>query len=614
LKSNFADEWFIADKLKPGDSYLQSEADSTAQDAWVGQPCQLSANHAQNFGGECVKVSLQSQKDANNYNPQPLPNLTLGDNDYLFRCEQCPRQYPNVSAIADRTLQLVAFNRDGSIVVLDQASLDMRLLKEWATVYTVRSTPNPQNPDDFRPNAQAQLGPGWEDVPADADKITALVHGFHTSEDSAEKKFIPVMMKRLYWAGHPVLDTGQNDHQGHAHVVGFAWPGDEQFSGIANQSLFFFPEDEMHALESGVPIAKKLADIKNGGAGRTINIIAHSLGNMVVNSAISRPEITPGVIKNYIMYDAAVPAEVFGPMFPSQPSLLTHAQFLGYDPVFANRDARWITEFQDVLAGVPHIIDPQTLVDLGPDFTDRDHWCALLNDPNNFAALKPKYNFRWLQTRPPGGIADEALAMNAAAPPCNVPDDLPQRGPWQGFFAGNLNKANMINAFNTGDSIVQYVWRLMQFEQKPNYASKGVELVTTVASLPVLLTGTLDPSVNLLKIFPLEANDSRALALWGDLPLTTPAENSVFADGSTHSNIIRQWAELSQWYPSLTDSIGVINNFATATGKTQNDDVDLTPYGNSNNVGFGVKTHSFLYEAPFSRVQPAFTLFKSRLQ
>jgi len=60
---------------------------------------------------------------------------------------------------------------------------------------------------------------------------------------------------------------------------------------------------------------------------------------------------------------------------------------------------------------------------------------------------------------------DEALPTAASAPPCNVPADQPQRGPWQGFFAGNLTKTNIVNAFNTGDQIVQYVWRLMQLEQ-----------------------------------------------------------------------------------------------------------------------------------------------------
>jgi len=49
---------------------------------------------------------------------------------------------------------------------------------------------------------------------------------------------------------------------------------------------------------------------------------------------------------------------------------------------------------------------------------------------------------------------------------------------------------------------------------------------------------------------------------------------------------------------------------ALVIGKTQNDDIDLTPYGNQGLV----KTHSFLYESLFSRVQKAFNSFRLTLQ
>src|SRR5205085_8013363 len=113
-------------------------------------------------------------------------DLPSGNTDFFVRCDQCPRQYPNVPTVADRSLQLVYRNQDGSLTVLDEAKLDIRLFKEWATMYNVRSTPNPTNPDDYRPISTAQLSPGWADVPADAANLTVLVHGFHASESSAE--------------------------------------------------------------------------------------------------------------------------------------------------------------------------------------------------------------------------------------------------------------------------------------------------------------------------------------------------------------------------------------------------------------------------------------------
>jgi hypothetical protein len=113
-------------------------------------------------------------------------------------------------------------------------------------------------------------------------------------------------------------------------------------------------------------------------------------------------------------------------------------------------------------------------------------------------------------------------------------------------------------------------------EQKPNYASKSVELATTANAFIQFLS---NPSLDMLSVFPTQADDVRSQALWAKLPFTTPAEESVFGGGGTHSNIVRQWAELSQWYPSLTDSIGS-NNFASAVGKAVNDDVRLDDFGN----------------------------------
>jgi len=76
------------------------------------------------------------------------------------------------------------------------------------------------------------------------------------------------------------------------------------------------------------------------------------------------------------------------------------------------------------------------------------------------------------------------------------------------------------------------------------------------------------------------------------------AEASVFV-GGTSSNILRQWAELSQWFPSITPAIGNL----PASGVLGNvTDVNLSPYGT---LGF-VKTHSYLYESPVTQVWQAF--------
>jgi hypothetical protein len=123
------------------------------------------------------------------------------------------------------------------------------------------------------------------------------------------------------------------------------------------------------------------------------------------------------------------------------------------------------------------------------------------------------------------------------------------------------------------------------------------------------------PTSDILSVFPTQADDVRSQALWARLPFSTQAEESVFGGGS-HSNLVRRWVELSQWYPSLTDSIGFTNNFAGTVGKVTNDDIQLDPYGGlrvSEKLN-PITTHSFLYERVYSDVAPAFSIFKDRLK
>src|SRR4029077_9279283 len=137
--------------------------------------------------------------------------------------------------------------------------------------------------------------PGYAPIPDDAKLITVLVHGFNVNDFEVETGFIPPFVKRLYWTNHQVLSyQGDADH-GYAHTVTMLWPGDQgkghilDVPGVGNLSnLFFFPVDEFHALQTGIPLAWFLLNLKTAPdfSTRQLDVIAHSLGNMAVNSAL----------------------------------------------------------------------------------------------------------------------------------------------------------------------------------------------------------------------------------------------------------------------------------------------------------------------------------------
>ena len=156
---------------------------------------------------------------------------------------------------------------DGTVALLSEAAVDFRPLQGWMSVYSVRSD------SGTVPAPAATLEDGWADIPADAKKVLVLVHGYHVTDPEATSKDFPAFFKRLYWAGQDAILP-----QGGAQVVGISWPGDVSFP--------YWPDDEFNALESGVPLAAFFR--QEAAAGRGISVFAHSLGNMVVNSAINR--------------------------------------------------------------------------------------------------------------------------------------------------------------------------------------------------------------------------------------------------------------------------------------------------------------------------------------
>jgi hypothetical protein len=153
-----------------------------------------------------------------------------------------------------------------------------------------------------------------------------------------------------------------------------------------------------------------------------------------------------------------------------------------------------------------------------------------------------------------------------------------------------------------------FVWQLMQIEEKPNNDPKAVAVAIAATTLGLNAAGffaALNSGEFLGADFilnpTLQANDSRAQTFWGQLPFTTPVESNVL-NGAQSSNIIRQWAKLSQWFPATTTAVGNLSTVGIP-------DLDFSPYAQ----GF-VSSHTYLYQRPFSVVWNAFDTLKSNLK
>lgn len=147
---------------------------------------------------------------------------------------------------------------------------------------------------------------------------------------------------------HPVLLPQPSS----PHVVGFSWPGnqfptfltDPDSVLVDNLTRVYFPEDEFHALQAGKVLSEEIMNLK-APSGRSVDVIAHSLGNMVVNSAFTFLE--PGVVSTYVMHQAALPAEAFSQNYGLDTLLRPSAEAQGYPD-----DQLWETMWSDMTQGL----------------------------------------------------------------------------------------------------------------------------------------------------------------------------------------------------------------------------------------------------------------------
>jgi hypothetical protein len=132
--------------------------------------------------------------------------------------------------------------------------------------------------------------------PADESKtVTVFVHGSNLSVPSAWSNG-DTMFKRLYWQGY------------HGRFVLFYW--NTLVGPLDGEIPAHYNYNEFRAFKYGLALKKYVEN--DLPAGYAKNVIGHSLGNMVVASALYPRGSTPGMTcRNVIFMQAAVPASCF---------------------------------------------------------------------------------------------------------------------------------------------------------------------------------------------------------------------------------------------------------------------------------------------------------------
>jgi hypothetical protein len=442
--------------------------------------------------------------------------------------------------------------------------VEVKPLKAWMGVHTVR-----RGPFGYSPSAFVVPQGGWLDMPGDASTVTVLVHGYNVTEAAALNFWFPTMFKRLYWVGQPVFGP-----QGRAYTTGLAWPGDEVGEFIQS-TLLVYPENEFNALRAGVPVAEFIEEtLARGGSGdRSVNILAHSLGNMVVNSALGQLSAPPPVPVRYVMSEAAVAAEAFDDDYKSTPYDLTQPQLASHASAYGfSDDARWHEEWQLMLAtkdACPPLPTPCPA-------SDYDRWVATLAESDPSLAPPLTYDGRWTQPR---GT---------------------RRQGWNGYFAGNLSIPN-VQVFNTYSPIedvlrvdlgLPHAWYMLQRYQKPN-AGK----LATLAALLARVEGAADG----------RGQQYWALLVGRSSDIDLQRSEYLWATGD-HANTIREWLELAHWFPAHSGPAGA-QPIARLEGDRNRNMAAFSGDGNGL-LSPQTDSHSYLTRGRFADVWEAWKTFR----
>ncbi|MEO8379456.1 MAG: Ig-like domain-containing protein [Acidobacteriota bacterium] len=639
-------DWTIVKKLKGPKDYLRD------QDSALQQVAEITGTGSNlNLTPECSPAELLIHPEgAGECRPTAggfvdLPPLATGVHEYLVRCRDCLNRNTNdVDQGPAMWLELV---KGGAGTRIDESLTDIRPLRQWITYASARPTTHGQ----FKPlsylDVYARYAPWYEDdvrepkdenvrkwsndmfgwnftasrVPKGARDITAIVHGFNVTDSDMRNKFLPAWFKRLYWVGHPVhrlqgewRKQDDADSPGCvkncAQAIGISWPGNDtgvepgyktgpladMRTSLRNKvSGLFFPDDEYLALASGPAIAKYLNEVKRETPSRRIRVVAHSLGNLAVNSALSRPELAGGQIDRYVMNEAAFPAESLADV-PADNDFLSlwgerNPENYGYPS-----DAVWIEDWDQTMNIAHKLYLKYSLSKLKNQVENQP--------PLVFPDEREFYTMRWRMRRLPSGVPNHTQSGEV----------LPYRGQWRGMFSENKNRTRLFNTFSGSDRILTVVWRSNQVDNKPLGLGRR------------LLLEKLGRTILGLNGFT-RNRDNQIMQSWAAAKPTEGHWDSVFGGGpqDQYWTIKRQWGELAFWFPATASAAGAIEldtpfrtkctiddchtNFSEYSGYT-GDPKKIESLDSAADAiwesSTQVQTHGYLAYRPFGKVYPAF--------
>lgn len=573
--------WFLSRKLGPATEMFSDKDKASAQRN------EITTNAKQSSGtGEIII---------------PAEWLTGADTELLVKFTQPPTQPPPGSTAE---LKLLYTPRGAPAAIqTDAAQIEVKPIEKWITVYSVR-----------RIGAEEEVSPvaypvsGWAIIPTDVKRITAIVHGFHVSDNCAKKHFIPEYFRKLYWAGHPVLER-QSIDGGKAHAVGISWPGDitpgipNTLPGSSSLVPLFYPQDEVNAFKAGVPVSKLLRYLHDLPSAPVVDAVVHSLGNIMVNSALSHPlgyqpgmqppgvapsPVEPsmaGVVRRYVMNEAALAAEAFSPGYTRNGFEVTRLESAlarwGYPD-----DAVWQQQWQVIRSNSSFLAD----------------WLNKLSylDPN--LTPKPEYDRRWTKGKRVLG-----------------PSSSPAQGdpsPWRGIFADNLSRTEIFNTYNPNDDVVRidggplgsdsslgfvHPWLVCQLLFKPNVEGTNIDLPSLLTTLPLPIT------------VPAE---SPATMYWARLDPTAWTTGDLWSGAAVvptpdlQAAAIRDWAELAFWFPVTSGPAGAQR--LPLLDSTHN--ISFEDWGRQTPTYPSVDTHTYLDSRPLHDVWGAFVKLKDILK
>jgi hypothetical protein len=438
--------------------------------------------------------------------------------------------------------------------------------------------------------------------------VTVVLHGYNVPENVATDTFFPRYFKRLYWAGHPVHTGQMHPNLGPAHTIGITWPGDQHsaLDPLGLSTAVLFPEDEFHALQAGVPLSALLREVIDKPSSRRVDVIAHSLGNMVVNSALMQPGMGH-VVNTFVMNEAAVPAEAFNTNYTyselERRTMFPQARRYGYSDAPGDAlDGVWRTEWADMEAGHPLLPGTDGTAPT-PDFAHMAAW-KLERDSDTHLFPKPRYETRWSQQ----GRPDELPGTDT------VP--VPRRGPWKGFFAANRTKVRLVNTYNPNDQVLRIDQGSIDIDPARFAISSifagipGLFLPTVIVAEPLSLYAWYacqriqKPRIGYVPGVwtPFVRVDGRSRRFWATLRTDTRSSEYLWGEGGNHSNVVRQWAELAFWFPSLSQAAGTVDLASAGI-----DSVSFAAFGTVPGPSLiGAQSHSYMTDRPLELVWPAF--------